>query len=423
MPLSAIAIPTSIEQTGVGRKLLEELALKIVYFGGELFISDLADRMCVSLSIADELFQRLRRDQLCEVTGMAGGVHRIAISSQGRTRALELLSVSQYAGPAPVSIVDYVQQVRMQTVMDMTITPAKMRQALSHLVIDDNVVQQLGTALTSGKTIFLYGSTGSGKSTVADALGRLFTQDQVWIPYAVDVEGQVITLYDALLHEKVDHGFGAETDARWVCCRRPRVVVGGELTIEMLDLQFNPITKYYSGPLQMKANNGLLIIDDFGRQRVRPDELLNRWIVPLDRRIDFLTLAGGKKIEIPFDMFVVFATNLRPSSLVDEAFLRRLNTKVKLDVITAVQFQEIFQRVCDQNGLEYDARLVERLIEVIQEEFSQPLRACYPRDIIQQICWSARYQSRMPVLDWPALAQACQNYFVQPEDAPAESQR
>ena len=190
--------------------------------------------------------------------------------------------------------------------------------------------------------------------------------------------------------------------------------MGGELTIQMLDLQFNSSTKFYDGPVQMKANNGLLIVDDFGRQRVSPEELLNRWVVPLDRQIDFLTLAGGKKIEIPFDLFVIFATNLDPAKLADEAFLRRIQTKIKIDFVTPEQFLEIFRRVCLQSDLKYHADVVDDLIQMISLEYKQPLRACYPRDIVQQILWGARYLQKKPRLDREAVTQACRDYFLAP---------
>jgi hypothetical protein len=197
-----------------------------------------------------------------------------------------------------------------------------------------------------------------------------------------------------------------------VRCRRPRMMVGGELTIEMLDLQFNSSTRFYTGPVQMKANNGILIIDDFGRQRVSPEELLNRWVVPLDRRIDFITLAGGRKIEIPFDLLVVFATNLDPAKLADEAFLRRIQTKIKIDFMTPDQFREIFRRLCVKHDLHYEQTLADDLIRIIEQDRREPLRACYPRDILQQILWAAQYRQKKPQLDRKALEDACNNYFL-----------
>jgi predicted ATPase with chaperone activity len=232
------------------------------------------------------------------------------------------------------------------------------------------------------------------------------------VPYAVEADGQVIELYDPGVHHPVEQPDPHFHDSRWVRCQRPRVMVGGELTIDMLDLQQNPTSKYYTAPVQMKASNGLLIIDDFGRQRVRPDELLNRWVVPLDRGIDFLTMAGGRKIEIPFDVMVVFATNLDPASLVDDAFLRRIQTKIRLDSVSREDFHEISRRVCANLELEYQSAPIDRLLNTISTEMKQELRACYPRDIPQQVCWTARYEQRAPVLDDPSLDLACRSYFV-----------
>ena len=415
MALSAIVAPIAVEEMQVGRKLLEELALKILYMGGELSVRDLAAHMRLSLAVVNELFQRLRKEQLCEVTGMEGGLHRIVVTSHGRTRALELLSLNQYAGPAPVSLSDYVSRIRTQSVRDLDVHPADVERAFRNLVLKERTLKEIGTAIISGKTLLLYGPTGTGKTTIAETISQLFADDHVWVPYAVEVDGQVITVYDPGVHESVEGEIPDHSDDRWVRCKRPRVLVGGELTIEMLDLQFNQVSKFYSGPVQMKANNGLLIIDDFGRQRMRPEELLNRWVVSLDRRIDFLTLAGGRKIEIPFDLFVVLATNLDPATMVDEAFLRRLQTKIKVDHITREEFHSIARLVCGQFGLVYQANIVDSLINVITRDLNHQLRACYPRDIVQQICWAARYEKREPRLSWDAVAQACRTYFLPPQ--------
>jgi predicted ATPase with chaperone activity len=414
MTAASIKPRGSIEEMGVRRNLLEDLALKILYLVGEMSLNELARHMCLSTAMVDELFQRLRKDQLCQVTGMTGNVHRITTSSVGKTRALELLTQNQYAGPAPVSLEDYVARVRAQSVRGIQVTPEDLKRAYEDLVLDDETLNKLGTAVLSGRAIFLYGPTGTGKTTMAEALTRLFTEDSVWLPYAVEVDGQIIAVFDAILHQRLEQASNPDHDDRWVLCRRPRVLVGGELTIEMLDLQYNPSTRFYAAPVQMKANNGLLIIDDFGRQRVSPEELLNRWVVPLDRRIDFLTLAGGKKIEIPFDPFVVFATNLDPAKLVDEAFLRRIQTKIKVDYASPGQFREIFRRVCRKLELDYDAAVVEDLIGMIGAEYKEPLRACHPRDIVNHVLWGARYLQKHPHLDRESVAQACRNYFLAP---------
>ena len=404
------AIPQTISELGIRRSLIEDLALKILYVQGELQLVELAEQMGLSYAIVKEVFERLRRGELVEVKGMTAGVHRIATTSQGKARALELLSLCQYAGPAPVSLDGYVSRVRAQSVRNLPIHEADLDRAFRHLVLRRETLAQLGTAIVSGRSIFLHGPTGTGKTAIAGSLPNMY-HDQVWLPYAVEVDGQIITVFDPHVHQPGNESASGETDRRWVGCRRPRVVVGGELTIEMLDLQFNPITRFYSAPLQMKANNGILVIDDFGRERIRPEELFNRWIVPLDRSIDFLTLVGGKKFEIPFDLFVVFATNLDPLKIADEAFLRRIQTKVKLDYVSPQEFHEIFSRVCAEVGLAYDPAAVEDLI-VVLTKMRQPLRPCYPHDLVQQILWAAQYQGRPPQLDSTSVAQACHNYFV-----------
>jgi predicted ATPase with chaperone activity len=412
MEKAVLAVTKSIEETGVRRNVLEDLALKILYQVGEMSLYELARHMGLGVGIAEELFQRLRKDQLCQVTGINGGLHRFTTSSAGKTRALELLAHNQYVGPAPVSLDDYIGRTHVQSVRGIQITPGDLCRAFDDLVLDIRVLNQLGTAISSGRALFLYGPSGTGKTTIAETLMRLFENDPIWLPYAVEVDSQIITVYDAVVHKRVDQAPSTEQDGRWVLCHRPRLMVGGELTIEMLDLQFNPSTKFYNGPVQMKANNGLLVVDDFGRQRVSPEELLNRWVVPLDRRIDYLSLAGGKKIQIPFDLLVVFATNLDPAKMLDEAFLRRIQTKIKVDYVSPEQFREIFRRVCVQFKLEHDPSVADELIRLISVDYKEPLRACYPRDIVQQILWKAQYLQKVPRLDRVAVTQGCQNYFL-----------
>ena len=405
-----IVVPQAMQDLGVRRSLVEDLALKILYLQGEVTLVELADQMRVSFGIIEEVFERLRKEQLCEVKGLLGGVHRVTTTSSGKARALELLSLNQYSGPAPVSLEHYVRMVRSQSVKDVEIHEADVEWAFRHLVLRHETLTQLGTAIISGQSIFLYGPSGTGKTAVAAAIPDVY-RDQVWIPYAVEVDGQIVTVFDPHVHQPSSEPVEGETDGRWVRCSRPRVVAGGELTIEMLDLQLNSTTRFYSAPLQMKANNGVLIVDDFGRERIRPEELLNRWIVPLDRRIDFLTLAGGKKFEIPFDLFVVFATNLDPRELADEAFLRRIQSKVKFDNLSPEEFREIFRRVCAEYGLAYDDVVVEELMTLIAR-MQQPLRPCYARDLVLQVCWAARYAGKPPSLDLTSVVQACRNYFV-----------
>ncbi|MGB9031628.1 MAG: hypothetical protein WCC27_16015 [Acidobacteriaceae bacterium] len=403
--------PRTTAELGMRRAIVEDLALKTLYLGGTLSTRDLGRQMRLSVNVADELVGRMRSAQQCQVTGMAGNLPTMALTDQGRKRALELLSQSQYAGAAPVSLESYVTQVRKQSVRNMVVRKADVERAFGELIIDARVLGQIGTGLNSGASIFVHGPAGVGKTAIAETMSRVLAEDDVWIPFAVEVDGQMIAVFDPMVHKQVE-GWAAETyDERWVRCQRPSVLVGGELTIDMLDLQFNSTTKFYSGPVQMKANNGVLILDDFGRQRVRPEELLNRWVVPLDRGIDFLTMAGGRKIEIPFEMLVVFSTNLDPADLVDAAFLRRMQTKIRVDTATDEQFRLIFRRVASRRGLAVDEGALSDLIGSIRG-LQQELRACQPRDLVNQVCWAAQYEDRRPILDRPSLRVAVDAYFL-----------
>ncbi len=377
--------PVTMPEIGLRQSVLEDLALKHLYLSGPFSVLEMAKLMRISFEVASELLKRLRAEQLCQVTGLSGQIPNLAITSQGRTRGQELLMQSQYAGPAPVTLASYVNQVKLQSVSHAEVHPSDVQRAFSSMVLDDRILWQLGTALNSGAAIFLYGPSGVGKTSIAELLSKVIAEDAVWLPHAIEVDGQLITVFDPTLHMRLAHMEPPNHDERWVLCQRPSVMVGGELTIEMLDLQFNPSTKFYTGPVQMRANNGVLIIDDFGRQRVRPDELLNRWVVPLDRKIDFLTLAGGRKIEMPFEMLVVFASNLDPAQLLDAAFLRRIQSKIHIGEVSDEEFCEIFRRVAVDRKIDCDDTVAHTLIDFVLGTLKQVLRSCYPRDIINQI--------------------------------------
>jgi MoxR-like ATPase len=415
----SLMMPRQLRRTGIRKGVLADLALKILYLQGEMSLIELSEHIRLGMGVVEEIFQFLRKEQFCEVKGMSVGSHRIAATNAGKHRGSELLSSNQYAGPAPVSLADYSTRVGMQSVRHSKFQPSDIMRAVYPLVLDQEVLLRLGTAVVSGAAIFLYGPAGTGKTSLATRIPDIYN-DSVWIPHAVEIDGQIIALYDPGVHKMAppsdapDDPDLEESDKRWVLCKRPCVVAGGELSAEMLDLQFNSVTRYYTAPLQMKANNGVLLLDDFGRQRMRPEELLNRWMTPLDRGVDFLTLSGGKKFELPFDLFVVFATNLDPLQLADDAFLRRIPNKIHLDYARRDQFLEIFRSECQLRMLHFDPEVAAYLADYITDEMKQPLSQCFARDLINQISWTANYQGLEPQLTREVLEQACRAYFLPP---------
>jgi MoxR-like ATPase len=412
MTLAPMSIPHRVEGTGIRKGLLEDLVLKVLYLHGEMSLIQLSELTCLSLGVIEEIFQFFRQEQLCEVKGMTGGTHRIVASQQGRQRAADLLSLNQYAGPAPVSLEDYRAQVLMQSVRNSRIGPNDVLGALADLVLNDDLLLRIGTAAVSGTSMFLYGPPGTGKTSIATRLASIYG-DKVWVPYAIEVDNQIVTVYDPGVHQR-DPGLEPEdTDQRWILCRRPCVVTGGELTLEMLEVQYNPISQYSSAPAQMKANNGVLILDDFGRQRVKPQDLLNRWMTALDRRIEFLTLPGGRKFEIPFDLLVVFSTNIEPLQLGDEAFLRRIPNKILVQHATEEQFKQIFLREANAGTrqLKVEPEVLDFLVRHLREDLKQSLSQCYARDILDQIFWAAKYLQAKPEFTLELAQWACSNYF------------
>jgi len=413
-----IPAPVTVTETGVNKSVLEQLALKILALHGEMTLFDLSDRMGLSLPVVDSIFQSLRREQLCEVKGMEMGTYRIIPGTQGKARALELLAANSYAGPAPVSLADYTARVREQRANKAIVRAAGLVQTFGQLVLSPELFLRLGASLVSSTSLFLYGPTGTGKTTIANSIASVY-EDKVWVPHAIEVDDQIITVYDTSVHEAFGGAVREDADHRWMPCRTPKVVAGGELSPGELDLQLNATSHCYTAPLQMKANNGVLVVDDFGRQQFAPAVLFNRWMTPLERGYDFLILAGGKKFEVPFDLFVVFATNLDPGDLADEAFLRRIPNKIKMDYATPEQFSEIFRLECGARGLTFDPAMAQHLIQFLQKEMKKSLSHCYVRDILNQIVWNAAYLGSDPEITEPALEAACHSYFITTPSATA----
>ena len=412
-------VPASIEETGLGLGLLTDLALKIMYYEGNLSGYELAERMSLPYpGVVDQVLEFLKREKLCEVKGVGGfaeAAYQYAIAEKGRAMAREALDRSHYTGPAPVTLEAYTEAVRRQPLVKVVVHQRAMRQALAHLVIGEETFVQLGPAVNSGRSIFLFGHPGNGKTAIAESIGRMILGDVMYIPYAIEVGNQIIRIFDYVNHVLVEDSSstGRTYDPRWVRIQRPVIKVGGELTLETLDLVYDGTSKYYEAPFQMKANGGMLLIDDFGRQQARPRDLLNRWIVPLEKRVDYLALHTGRKIEVPFDVLIVFATNLEPRDLVDEAFLRRIRHKIEVKDPTWDEYREIFRRVCAEKDVPYDSQGLGYLIQEHYLKLNRARRACHPRDIVAQLIDVARYMNVPAVLSKDLIDRACNSYFVE----------
>ena len=423
--------PTTLEEAGLSLDLVLQLTLKTLHFSGDLTGIDLARRLGLRFSVIEPALDALKAQHHVEVSGGAlvgGPSYKYRITDAGRTRAQLFLEGNHYVGAAPVPLEQYKAYMRgFAERAPRVATRERVRQAFSHLVISDRVMDQLGPAINAGHSMFVYGPPGNGKTVISQAIQKLL-DGEIHIPHALEVEGSIIRFYDPVAHEelagepeKAGLDRGVELDRRWIRCRRPLVMVGGELTLESLELSYNPVAGFYKAPVQAISNGGVLVIDDFGRQRVPVRELLNRWIVPLESRVDFLTLNTGQKFDLPFMVLVAFATNIRPQELVDEAFLRRIHYKVLCESPSTDDFLLIFRNYCAQVEVPFDRDLVLDLLENYYGPRGIAMRGCHPRDLIDQSLSLAEYLAEPRKLTPQLLRAACDSYFVDDSEAASAS--
>jgi hypothetical protein len=421
--------PLTVDDTGVGPDLILQLVVKTLHFGGELSGTELASRLGVRFAVIEPTLAFLKREHQCEIAGgalLGSPSYRYRLTDSGRARAALFLEHNQYVGYLPVPLDQYLSYMRQSgRERSLTVTRQVVRRAFANLVLSDRVLDQLGPALAARHSLFVYGPPGNGKTVISQAIRNVLSGN-IAVPHAVSVHGHIIRVFDPVNHEVVEPsasgiGFDREVsvDERWIYCRRPLVTVGGELTLDALELGYNTVSGFYSAPLQMVANGGVLVIDDFGRQHASPRDLLNRWIVPLEGRVDYLTLQTGQKFQTPFEALVVFATNLKPSDLVDEAFLRRIHYKVYAESPTAQQFAQIFENYCADRQLAFDPGLVAALIETELGPRKVQLRGCQPLDLIEQALALASYLDRPREITLELLRAVCSSYFVDEREASA----
>ncbi|MFH1246055.1 MAG: ATP-binding protein [Candidatus Omnitrophota bacterium] len=417
--------PASIEETGLDLGLIVDLVIKVIYFKRYISGSEIAQAVRLPFSdIVERALEFLRREQFCEVKGSKNfgeSSYQYGITSKGGEKAREVLASCGYAGPAPVSLNAYCKAVLAQSLSKEVIPADKLRQALAHMVLSEEILGEIGPAVNSARSIFLFGHTGNGKTMIAEAISKMF-EDNIYIPYAVEVDNQIIKVFDYVNHEPVyangeDNRAGMEPrrnnsyDRRWVAVKRPFIITGGELTLMSLNLIYHDHLKYYEAPFQMKAGGGIFVIDDFGRQQEHPRLFLNRWIIPMEKRVDYLSLRTGKKIEVPFETLVIFSTNLNPKELVEEAFLRRIRHKIKVEDPSPDEYRRIFKEICRIKGIVFEESALTHIYQEYYLKHNLSARSCHPRDIVEQLMDIARYLNITPNLNIQLLKKACDAYF------------
>jgi hypothetical protein len=416
-------VPQNFEEIGLPENLLANLFLKLAFFCHSFTLREMSEALKIPLELVELLNDYLKqqkfvdvspRDLLRPLAGHLATEIRYTLSDSGKKAAEQQLEFNSYVGPAPVNLEDYWDWVEAQTIQQVEVKEHQLRDAFRDYVVSETLFEEIGPAIASGRSLFLFGPSGNGKTVLASCVGEVF-HAPIFIPYALYVQGQIIRVFDESTHQRVASSPEAPAqarDRRWVLCRRPVIIAGGEMTESALEPKYNPVSKYYEAPHQIQANNGIFIIDDFGRQKIDPKQLLNRWMYPLETRQDFCNLHTGQQFAVPFDQLVIFCTNLDPNTLADEAFLRRIRHKVFIGYISQEQYLEIFRRVCKENGLEFDQQVVQEIMDQFYLRGSRPLRACHPRDLVEKLLDRAKFKGVTPQLTYKDLNLACQTYFI-----------
>jgi predicted ATPase with chaperone activity len=425
---TAPTAPKTLQEAQLSPDLITQLVLKILHLSGELTGTELARRVGLPFFAIEPVLADIKLQHHCEVSGGALGSpsYRYRITDAGRARAMLFMEHNHYVGYAPVPLIQYREYMyAFQTSLRRHVDRARVKKAFSHLVINDRVLDQLGPAINAGHSMFVYGPPGNGKTVISQAIHNLL-EGELFIPHALEVEGSIIRFFDPVNHQPVPDPSPGESldmsgdyDHRWIRCRRPMVMVGGELSLDQLELSYSPTMGFYRAPVQAVSNGGVLVIDDFGRQTCSPRDLLNRWIVPLESRVDFLTLQTGQKFDFPFMTLIVFATNIKPQDLVDEAFLRRIHYKIFAESPTRAEFLQIFEDVCRDKQIDYRPDVIESLLAQYYRPRQIQLRGCQPRDLVNQAISLAEYLGKPAELTTDILEAACASYFVDDREAPA----
>ena len=417
-------MPGKLEEAGLNVKFMSSLLAKSVYLLGLETNVQIAAYLKLGQSIVDDLLGKLKQQGFIEVLGTVGSeslIGRFSLTTAGKNLAIESSRQCEYVGPAPVPLVQYQAQVQKQRLGNEKISIEDIGACLSHLILPSHILRKLGPAINSGRSLLIYGPPGNGKTSISEAIGKVFRQP-IFIPHCIEVDGQVIRILDHTVHSEYPQAEGGEQsqnsllrkrpDPRWVRCRRPVVITGGELTLEMLDLQYDATAKFYEAPPQMKAVGGVFIIDDFGRQLVQPRDLLNRWIIPLEKRVDYLTIHTGKKFDVPFDELVIFSTNLSPQTLMDPGIMRRVKYKLKLDPPCMTDYVTIFRQVCGKHGLELSVEVLSYLLEEFYPRSGAEYAAYHPDFIVEHAIAACRCLRIEPQLTEELVKDALENLFL-----------